>query len=121
MSENTQLKTESIKEVFKAMDKLSQRPFEYFVSGMGFILVLVGLFFHPLKSITQGELWAISVFGGISVISGLIVAIKKSDYTLRTNIEKIEYKKFIANQKTKRLQATNVSESEADLSDLELY
>ena len=120
MPEKKSLRTESIKEIFQAMDKLSHRPFEYYISGIGFILVLVGLFFSPWKTITQEELWAISVFGGISLISGLIVAIRKADYTMKTNLEKIGYKKFLADQKTKRLERTNRPD-EADLSDLESF
>lgn len=103
------------------MDKLANRPFEYFVSGIGFILVLIGLLGQPWKNLTQEELWAISIFGGISLISGLIVAIKKADYTMRTNLEKINYKKFVMTEKTKRLELVQNNNGEENLSDLETF
>ncbi len=121
MLNNLSSKTPHINEVFQAMDKLSKRPFEYFVSGICFILMVFGLFGHPGKSITQEELWAISIFGGISLISALIIAIKKLEYTMKTNLEKIEYKKFMADQKTKRLQIRIRPDTDPDLSDLESF
>ena len=114
-------KTTSIKEIFSAMDMLSKRPYEYFAAGIGFILVVVGLFGQPWKTLTQEELWAISAFGGVGLISGLIVAIKKADYTMRTNLEKINYKKFVAAEKTKRIELAHGDSSEANLPDLESF
>lgn len=114
--------SETIKEIFDAMDKLSQRPYEYFITGLGFILLLLGIFGSPLKSISQDELLAISIFGVVGLLSGLAVSLKKADYTMRTNVEKIGYKKFLVEQKTKRLELTNRENgSAADLSDLESF
>lgn len=108
-----------IKEVFDTLDKLSQRPFEYFISGLGFILVFFGIFFNPVNSITQQELWAISFIGFFCLLSGLILSLRRTSDIMRINLEKLEYKKFLVAQKTKRLIAANQEHYEPDFSDIE--
>ena len=107
--------------IFAAMDKLSEKPYEYWVSGIGALLVITGIFAPPWAVLTQQELWGLTGLGAIGLFLGFLTNRQKDQFKMQTNLEKIAYKKFYAEEKTRRLAITNVKNEDERMSDLESF
>jgi len=108
-----------MQEIFKTMDNLAKRGFDYFIAGLGAIMLVSGIVFTPKAFLSQEELWAITAFGFICVLGSLYVWDEKVNFKFRINLEKIAYKKFCIDQLTQRQKRVEKTAIEIYRDDLE--
>ena len=118
MSENSEKAGLTYQTIFDGMDKLAKHGFEYFLAGISTFILIAGIIITPGELLSQQELLVISIFGFFGVASSLYVWRQKAAFRMRSNEEKIAYKKFISEQKTRRLRIVEKS-TEIPLDDLE--
>ncbi len=122
MGEETKAKEPTIKALFTTMERLAEKPFEYFLSGIGAMLLAGSILAPPWGPLSEWELLLMSVFGLLGLIAGFGIAWQKATLKMQTNIAKLDYKKFTIQQKTERMKLVQQGASkELDLSDLESF
>ncbi len=76
----------------------------------------------PQEFITIEELWIITAFGFVGLVSSILIWIIKVNLKFKSNEAKLSLKKFVVKERTKRMQvAAQAGGGELDLSDLEEF
>lgn len=92
----------SYKELFDGMNKLAKHGFEFFIAGIGALLLFGGIVMTPKEFLSLEELRIISIFGFISLMASIYVWRQKTNLKFRTNQEILAIKRLNSELITKR-------------------
>ena len=84
-----------ISEVFKSLNNLAEKGFEFFLGGVGFALICFGLLINPSSQFSEVELIVMLVNGFLILIGACLIWVHKIDLRFKAYMAQIEYNKFV--------------------------